>query len=56
MVKHATSLMRKVGNYKIVKEGGMFVVLRRNKKIFWSVDFEKANRYFELYLNLAKEA
>jgi hypothetical protein len=54
MVKHSTSIMRKVGNYKIVQDGKVFVVLRRSHKVFWSVDFVKANRYFELYLSLAK--
>jgi hypothetical protein len=51
--KHKTSLMRKKGNYRIVKDGGKFVVKHKTRRILTVSDFATANKYFDMYLTLA---
>ena len=53
MTKHSVSLMRKKGNYRIVKDGGKFVVKHKTRRILTVSDFATANKYFDMYLTLA---
>jgi hypothetical protein len=55
MTKHSVSLMRKKGNYRIVKDGGKFVLKHNTRRVLTVSDFATANRYFDMYLTLALE-
>ena len=54
MGKHKVNLMRKVGDYKIVKTNGLYEIRKNSRKIFVSLNFVSANSF--LNTCLAKEA